>query len=292
MKKNYPLLGRLALLFTAIVWGTSFAILKSALGSVGPLWVLAVRFSVAAAIMLVVSRRHWKTTTPRCLRGGVILGAFLATAYIVQTYGLVYTTPGKNAFLTATYCVLTPFLAWAVYRRRPGLSNVIAAILCITGIGFVSLGEGLADLNRGDVLTLACGIFYSLQIITMEQYIDSGEASQIAAIEFTTAAVICWIGTLLFEQPPAHISAELWLNILYLSVMCTAVCFFLQAWGMQYTPSSTAAMLMTLEAVFGALVSVLFYHEQVTGKIVLGFVLIFAAVVLSELKPFRGRKII
>ncbi|MBQ9686322.1 MAG: DMT family transporter [Oscillospiraceae bacterium] len=292
MNKNYPLLGRLALLFTAIIWGTSFVILKNALGSVGTLWVLAIRFTVSALIMLAVAGRHLKTVSRRCVRGSVIMGVFLATAYIVQTYGLVYTTPGKNAFLTATYCVLTPFLAWAIYHRRPGASNILAAILCVTGIGFVSLGEGLTELNRGDLLTLACGVFYSLQIITMENYSDSGEASLIAAIQFVTAAVICWAGALAFEQPPVHVSVGAWLNIAYLSVMCTAVCFFLQAWGMKYTPSSTAAMLMTLEAVFGVIISVLFYHEQLTGKIAFGFVLIFAAVLLSEARPFRGKKLI
>ena len=291
MKKNYALLGRLALLSTAVIWGTSFVILKNALGSIGTFWVLAIRFSVSALIMLAISFRHVKTMSRRCLRGGVILGVFLAAAYIVQTFGLVYTTPGKNAFLTATYCVLTPFLAWLVYKRKPGLVNVIAAVLCIAGIGLVSLAEGLTNINRGDVLTLACGLFYSLQIIAMEQYSDSGEASVLSGVECLTSAVICWAGALAFEQPPVNVSVSAWFNIAYLSVMCTAVCFFLQAWGMKYTPASTAAILMTLEAVFGVLVSVLFYHERVTVKIGIGFALIFAAVLLSEVTPLRGKKI-
>ena len=73
--------------------------------------------------------------------------------------------------------------------------------------------------------------------------------------------------------------------------MCTAVCFFLQAWGMKYTPSSTAAMIMTLEAVFGVIASILFYNEVITGRLALGFVLIFFAVVISEVRPFKGRKL-
>ena len=82
-----------------------------------------------------------------------------------------------------------------------------------------------------------------------------------------------------------------WLSIAYLSVMCTAVCFFLQAWGMQYTPSSTSAVIMTLESVFGTLISVLFYHETLTVKLFLGFALIFVAVLISETKPqFFKRK--
>lgn len=291
MKKNYALLGRLALLGTATIWGTSFVALKAALDNIGTFWILALRFSVAAVLMLAVVRGRIRKISRRCLKGGVIMGACLAAAYIVQTYGLVYTTPGKNAFLTASYCVLTPFLAWAVYRRRPGLSNVLAALLCVTGIGFVSLSEGFSEVNRGDLLTLASGLFYAFQIILMEHYIDSGDAASISAVQFLTCAAICWAGALLFEQPPVGMSTEGWLNIAYLSVMCTAVCFFLQAWGMRYTPSSTAAVIMTLEAVFGIITSVLLLHEVVTGRIALGFALIFAAVLLSELHPFRGRKL-
>ncbi len=289
MDRKKESLGKLALLCTAMIWGTSFVVLKSALNNISTMWVLAIRFSVSAVLMLLFAGKRILRVSRRCLKGGVMLGLSLAVAYLVQTYGLLYTTPGKNAFLTATYCVLTPFLAWLVYKRRPGMSNIVAAFACITGIGFVSLSEGMNEINIGDMLTLLCGIFYSIQIIVMEQYRDSGDALTLSALEFTTAALFFWIGALIFESAPHDVPASTWAGIAYLSVMCTAVCFFMQAWGMKYTSSSTAAMLMTLESVFGVLVSVLFYNEKVTAKILTGFVLIFAAVVISELRPFERR---
>ena len=215
----------------------------------------------------------------------MMMGLCLALAYIVQTYGLMYTTPGKNAFLTATYCVLVPFMAWGVYKRKPGGANIIAAFLCITGIGLVSLSGAGTGLNIGDMLTLLCGVFYGLQIIMMEQYVADGNALSISVVQFGTAALFCWAGALLFEAPPVSVPSGSWLSIAYLSVMCTAVCFFLQAWGMQYTPYSTSAVIMTFESVFGTLISVLFYHETMTVKLFLGFALIFAAVLISETKP-------
>ena len=290
MNRKQALLGKLALLATAVIWGSSFVVFKNTLNSIGTLWVLAIRFSIAALIMGCVSFRTIRRASRRCLRGGVLMGAALACAYIVQTYGLVYTTPGKNAFLTSTYCVLTPFFSWAVYRRRPELSHLIAAVLCVAGIGFVSLSEGFTDVNRGDVLTVACGVFYAVQILLTERFRDSGDAATLSAVQFAAAAVICWVGALLFEKAPAAISRETWLSIAYLSVMCTAVCFYLQVWGIRYTPAPTAAMIMTLEAVFGVLISILFYHEIVTAKIAFGFVLIFAAVLISELRRFRGER--
>jgi len=292
MKINMGLMGRLAIFSTSVIWGTSFVVLKSALDSIGTMWVLAIRFSVSALILLFMARRHLKNIDRGCLKGSVLMGLCLAAAYIVQTYGLLYTTPGKNAFLTATYCVLTPFLAWLVYKRRPGVSNVLAALICIVGVGLVSLNESITDINIGDILTLISGFFYSFQIILLENYSDSGEASTITAIQFVTAALVCWAGALAFEAPPVNVPAGAWLEIAYLSIMCTAVCFFLQAWGMKYTPSSTVAMLMTLEAVFGVIFSVLFFNELVTAKMLFGFVLIFVAVVLSELQPFKGRKLV
>lgn len=292
MKINMGLMGRLAIFATAIIWGTSFVVLKNTLSSMGTMWVLAIRFTVSALLLGFMARKNFSNISKGCVKGSVLMGICLAAAYIVQTYGLVYTTPGKNAFLTATYCVLTPFLAWAIYKRRPGIFNVIAAVFCVAGVGFVSLTEGFNELNIGDMLTLACGFFYSFQIILLENYSDSGEASTITAIQFVTAAVICWLGALAFEAPPANVPMAAWLEIAYLSVMCTAVCFFLQAWGIKYTPSSTVAMIMTLEAVFAVIFSVLFYNEAVTARMLIGFVLIFIAVVLSEAQPLKGRKLV
>ena len=288
--KNKERIAKLALLSIAVIWGTSFVVLKNTLDSVTAFWVLSIRFIVSALIFLLFAGKKLFSASKRCITGGVLLGVMLAVAYAFQTYGLVFTTPGKNAFLTATYCVLTPFLAWLLFRRHPGASSFTAAIICIVGIGFVSLNEGFHDINVGDMLTLVCGIFYAMQIVIMEQYRDSGDVTVLTAVEFATAAVLLTIAALIFEPLPHAVPKEAWMSIAYLAVMCTAVGFFLQAWAIQYTSSATAAMLMTLESVFGALISVLFYGEQVTGKLFIGFVLIFSAVLVSELKPLDTRK--
>lgn len=243
------------------------------------------RFTISAVLMLLFAGRKLKAMSKKAFIGSALMGCCLAAGYIVQTYGLKYTTPGKNAFLTATYCVIVPFLDWVVYKRKPGFSSAVAGVLCAVGLGFVSLGSSDSGLNIGDLLTLACGIFYAIQIIMMEHYLPEGNAVTISAVQFATGAVVCWILALIFEAPPVDVPVSAWLNILYLGVMCTAACFYFQAWGMQYTPSSTAAVIMSLEAVFGALISVLFYNEEMTVKIFIGFALIFFSVIISETKP-------
>ena len=290
MKDRKNFLGHLALWGTAFSWGTSFVILKEALDSIGTMWVLALRFIIAAALLLLAAGKRLKTLGRDGLRGGVLLGVCLAAAYIFQTYGLKYTTPGKNAFLTATYCVLVPFMVWAFFKRRPDAANIIAAFMCVFGIGLVSL-SGTSPFNIGDALTLVCGIFYALQIILTERFIGDCDALSLTGVEFGTAAVICLAGALIFESAPVGLSLELWGSIAYMGVMCTALCFFLQTWGMRYTPSSTAAVIMTFESVFAIIISVIFYDEPVTVRLICGFTLIIASVIISERAPLRLKKI-
>ena len=289
MKDRKNFLGHLALWGTAFIWGTSFVILKEALDSIGTMWVLALRFIIAAALLLLAAGKRLKTLGRDGLRGGVLLGVCLAAAYIFQTYGLKYTTPGKNAFLTATYCVLVPFMVWAFFKRRPNAANIIAAFMCVFGIGLVSL-SGTSPFNIGDALTLVCGIFYALQIILTERFIGDCDALSLTGVEFGTAAVICLAGALIFESAPVGLSLELWGSIAYMGVMCTALCFFLQTWGMRYTPSSTAAVIMTFESVFAIIISVIFYDEPVTVRLICGFTLIIASVIISEMIPLKFKK--
>ena len=290
MKDRKNFFGHLALWGTSFIWGTSFVILKEALDSIGTMWVLALRFIIAAALLLLAAGKRLKTLGRDGLRGGVLLGVCLAAAYIFQTYGLKYTTPGKNAFLTATYCVLVPFMVWAFFKRRPNAANIIAAFMCVFGIGLVSL-SGTSPFNIGDALTLVCGIFYALQIILTERFIGDCDALSLTGVEFGTAAVICLAGALIFESAPVGLSLELWGSIAYMGVMCTALCFFLQTWGMRYTPSSTAAVIMTFESVFAIIISVIFYDEPVTVRLICGFTLIIASVIISERAPLRLKKI-
>lgn len=289
MKDRKNFFGHLALWGTAFIWGTSFVILKEALDSIGTMWVLALRFIIAAALLLLAAGKRLKTLGRDGLRGGMLLGVCLAAAYIFQTYGLKYTTPGKNAFLTSTYCVLVPFMGWGFYKRRPNAANIIAAFMCVLGIGLVSL-SGTSPFNIGDALTLVCGIFYALQIILTERFIGDCDALSLTGVEFGTAAVICLAGALIFESAPVGLSLELWGSIAYMGVMCTALCFFLQTWGMRYTPSSTAAVIMTFESVFAIIISVIFYDEPVTVRLICGFTLIIASVIISEMAPLKFKK--
>ena len=127
------------IILATIIWGSSFVVMKSSVDVLPTFWLLAIRFSFAALVLAVVFIRRWKVMDRHYLIGGTVMGFCLFVAYAFQTYGLEQTTPGKNAFLTAVYCVIVPFLYWIVAKRRPDKFNVIAALLCIIGIGLVSV---------------------------------------------------------------------------------------------------------------------------------------------------------
>lgn len=283
MDKKRDLQGRLALLVTTLIWGSSFVILKSTLDTITPLWLLSIRFCGAAIVMLALCYKKIRLIDRQHIKGGVLMGIFLSAAYTVQTYGLVYTTPGKNAFLTASYCIIVPFLYWLIAGKKPDKFNISAAIVCIVGMGFVCLNNELT-VNIGDILTICCGLFYALHIITTAKSVDGRDPLLLTVIQFITAGIVCLVFAALFEPTPKAIPASSVWSIAYLVIMCTGVCYILQTFGQKYTPPAAASVLLSLESVFGTVISIAIGQENLTVSIVLGFILIFTAVLISETK--------
>ncbi|MFB0921730.1 MAG: DMT family transporter, partial [Oscillospiraceae bacterium] len=159
-EKKYAVLGRTALIITTMIWGTSFVVLKNTLNSVPTLYILAFRFSGAAILLALLFFKELKNIDKKYVINGMVLGTLLFGGYVVQTYGLLYSTPSKNAFLTAAYCVLVPFVVWIVSKKRPDKYNFISTIICIVGVGLVSLKND-RTVELGDVLTVCSSVFYA-----------------------------------------------------------------------------------------------------------------------------------
>ena len=139
-----------AFLVTAVIWGGAFVVLKDNLNTFQPMTLLAIRFALSAAILSLLFSRRVSRMGRADLKAGFIVGFFLFLGFIAQTYGLVYTTAGKNAFLTTTYVVVVPFMGWALTRRFPGFHAFLSAGLCIAGVAFLTLGEkGSTASTRG-----------------------------------------------------------------------------------------------------------------------------------------------
>ena len=280
-EKKRPGLGRLSLLVTTMLWGFAFVMMKTTLDELDVLYLLAIRFTIAAVILMLLACRRWKEIDRGYLKGCVPTGLALTAAYVFQTWGLTYTTPGKNAFLTAFYVIVTPFLVWLVRKIRPTRYHLIAAALCMAGVGMISVDRDLS-VNVGDLLTLVCGVCFAVHIIFLDRYAAGRSTVLVTALQFAASAVTLWILALLFGTAPGRISTGSWGSILYLSVLSSALCFLLQTFGQQNTPPAQASILLSLEAVFGVLASVLVLREKPGMKVIAGFILMLAAVLISE----------
>ena len=270
----------------ALIWGSSFFMMKDIVEVLPPLFLLALRFTGGALLLGLVFWKRWRGFTPDYLWRGSVMGAFLFLAYTVQTFGIRYTTPSNNAFLTAVYCVIVPFLYWAVMGRRPDRYHILSAFLCVAGVALVSV-TGTFTVALGDGLTLVGAFFYAAHIIAVEKVSEGGkDIYLLTVIQFASAAVFCWVGNALFGSlPPAEaFTPSILLQLSYLIVMCTTVALLFQNVGQIWSDPASASILLSLESVFGVLFSVLFYHDPVTARLLLGFGLIFVAVVCSETK--------
>lgn len=270
------------IVLATLIWGSTFFILKDTLDDVDLMFLLAFRFTLAAGILALVFWKRWRAMDPGYLWRGGVMGVLLAAAYTVQNYGLMDTTPGKNAFFTAVYCVIVPFLYWAVDRLRPSRWNVLAAVLCMAGIGFVSWDGGLA-LSGGDLLTLLGGFLYACHIVAVAKFSQGRDIFILTVLQFAATALCCWVGTLFTHGIPLDgLPPRAWWVLLYLAIAATSVALLFQNVGQKYTDPSSAALLLALEAPFGVAFSVLFGAENPAPLMYLGFALIFLAVVCSE----------
>ena len=279
---------KIALAGAAAIWGGSFVVIKGALDVVPPCWLMFVRFFFLA---LIVGALFWKRVRPHLdastLRCGAVLGILSGTAFVVQNIGLTDTTPGRNAFLTATYCVMVPFVNWAVARRRPGATSIVAAALGILGVGLLSLGDDFSvGLSWGDMLTLVSAVLYALHIVAVARFSASGhEVMTMTVTQLAMSAVVSLAAALVLEGVidfGVFADPGIWGALFYLVILSSAVCMVVQNLGQAHVPPAPASLLLSLESVFAVIASVLFYGEVVTPRLACGFASIFAAVVVSE----------
>lgn len=285
------ILSRTALLIVAIVWGSSLVVVSGTSGFFKPNFLLGLRFGLAFLLLCIIFFKQLKSINKDYLVNGGIVGFFLFIAYSGQTFGVTAAggLPGRSAFLSASYCVIVPFLAWIVNKTRPDKFNVSAAVLCIAGIGLVSFTDLIAStgmgITQGDFYALLSGLLFASHIVSVTRCSKNKDPILMTIIQFGFAALFSWIVTVLFEDNSAIVwSTPSIISVLYLAVVCTALALLLQNIGQKYTDPSAAAIILGLESIFGIIFSVIFKGEKLDVYSLAGFVLIFAAIIISETK--------
>lgn len=286
MKKQ--LSGVIALSGATVIWGSAFIAQSVGMDKIGPFTFQAVRCFLAVVFLFPASalfskgKPFWKSwADPALWRSGVICGLALFAASSLQQIGLVYTDAGKAGFLTAMYIVFVPFLGLFL-GQRPGRNALLSLIPAIVGLYLLSC-TSVSGINKGDVLLLLCAVAFSVQILLIDRHCAGLDGLKLNCIQALVAAVLSVPWALLTETVDASRIASCWLPLGYAGVLSMGVAYTLQIVGQKRVAPSAAALLMSLESVFAALFGWLLLHETMTWAEKLGCLLVFAAVVISQL---------
>ena len=284
---NKELLGVIGLLSATILWGAGFLVVDLALTAFTPMQIMAVRFFLASIIMFFAVRKSLQSVLKQEVIAGIIMGLCLFLAFTLQTIGLKFSTLSNNAFLTATNVVFVPFLVWGAYKKRPALREFTGMILAMAGAGFLTLTKDFT-IGIGDTLSLAGAFFFACQVFFTGKYAPHYRTDILSFVQITTAFVLSCI-SLPFTGGMAGIvwGKNALLSILYLGIVSTAITYFLQTSSQRYVKQVQAVIILSLEAVFATLFSVLLIHEKLSFRVLCGALLILSAVFVSQSKRIR-----
>jgi len=285
MKRYLAMLG---LLFATTVWGGGFVASDIALRDLTPFQILCMRFGIATILMGLMSAKSLKGITKKEWKSGIILGIALFISFAFQVIGLKYTTASKNAFLTGTYVVMVPFIAYVILRKKVGFKGILGAVMALVGVGILSL-NGDFSMGMGDALTLICAVGFAFQIFLTGVFVQECRAGVLNFLQMLTTFVLSVICMVISGEYHFVLTGSGVASIIYLGVISTTLWFFLQTTCQQYVDESRAAIILSMESVFGTLLSIMILHEQITLKMILGCVIIFAAVIIANIgSPKEG----
>ena len=286
------LLATLALLAVTACWGSTFFLIHDLLHRVPVLDFLALRFAVAALVVLLLAPRSIARLSPTKRKNAVVVGLLYGVAQILQTAGLGHTAASVGGFITGLYVVATPLFAALLLKARITGLTWVAVLLAMGGLAVLTLDDvsGLAGVGSGEALIFVAALLYALHIVGLGAWSSAEDAVGMALIQCLVIAVVCGVAA-----APGGITLPTrlgdWLSILYMAVFAGAGALLGQTWAQAHLPPTRAAIIMTMEPVFAAFFAVLLGGESATARMLLGGAFVLVAMLLVELGP-RDRIVI
>ncbi len=276
------------LAFVALVWGSTFVVVKQAITRISALYFLSLRFTLASLCLLILFlpafRRLPAVKLVAGLRAGFITGLFLWTGYVFQTFGLHYTSAGNSGFLTGLYIVLVPIIGAVFYRQRPSAREVVGLVLAFAGMVIMTLpASGTAfSINFGDILTIAAAVAFAFHLLILGYFSKRESVEAVALGQIACAALLSTL-SLTVERPVAAWSGAVITAIVLTAVFATALAFAVQTWGQKHTTATRTALIFALEPVF-ALITASVFGEPLRWLSVFGGSLILTGILAVEMK--------
>lgn len=284
-ERKAALAGTAALVGVTAVWGSTFVVVKDATDRMPVMDFLAWRFAIAALVMVAIRPRSVMRLSGASRLHGLMLGFALAAGYVAQTYGLRRTPATVSGFITGLFVVFTPLCAGLVLRRRIDLASWLGVLVSTVGLALLSL-HGLS-VGRGEAITLLCAIAFALHIVGLGEWSTARDAYALAVVQLGTVAVISAVAAAPESLAPPPDSG-VWGAILLTALAATAIGFFVQTWAQAHLAPTRAAVVMTMEPVFAGIFGVAVGGDNLTVRIVVGGLLVLAAMFLVELGPRRA----
>lgn len=296
MKKQFQ--GIFCLLLATIIWGSTFVAQSVGMDHIGPFTFQAVRCGLGVLgllpVILITDRfKHdGKTFRSRWAdkklwMAGILCGIPLFLACNLQQLGIVDTDAGKSAFLTAMYIVIVPIIG-IFLKRKPSIMIPISVALAVAGLYCLSF-VGVPQISQGDLLLLGCALMFAVQIIVVDLFVNAVDALRLNLIQALVCTVLSSAVMFLTEEPNLKTIFDCWLPLAYAGFLSMGTAYSLQIIGQKTLEPATASLIMSLESVFAVLCGCLILHESLTFWESIGCVLVFTAVILSQI-PIKFKK--
>lgn len=293
----------LILLLTAIIWGVAFVAQSVGMDYVGPFTFNCVRFLIGGIFLLpcmVVlkkitpqkeemekSQEQKKKDRKTLILGGVCCGLALCVASCLQQFGVMSTTVGKAGFITAFYIIIVPVLG-LFFRKKCPLTVWIGVVLAIAGLYFLCMNESMT-IAGGDLLVFLCALVFAVHIMVIDYFSPLVDGVKMSCIQFFVCGLICGGLMLIFEKPQLGQLLEAWQPILYAGVMSCGMGYTLQIIGQKGMNPTVASLILSLESVVSVLAGLIFLKQRLSGREIVGCVLMFTAILLAQL-PMEKKK--
>ncbi|MGV1003471.1 MAG: DMT family transporter [Candidatus Nanopelagicales bacterium] len=284
-------LATLALVGFTAIWGATFVVVRDAIAEMPVLPFLFWRFLLATAALVAVRPAAAFRLAPRQRLHGVALGLMLGAGYVLQTFGLETAAATVVGFITGMVVVFTPLIAAAISRRRLPAVVWVSTAMATLGLGLITISGTLATPGRGELLTLACAVVFACHVVGLSRWATGADAYGLTVLQLAVVCAACFAASFTQGGPGVPPSPAVWRALLFLSVAATALAFLAQTWAQSHMSAPRAAIVLTMEPVFAGVFGVTLGRDQLTWRILVGGLLILAAMYIVEVGPRRPVRI-
>jgi drug/metabolite transporter (DMT)-like permease len=286
----------IALLLVTLIWGGTFSIIKESLHDMSSMLFVGVRFLIAALVMLPIMFVKRDVFNKKAVFSGILLGFFMFMGFILQTVGLKYTTATKSGFITGTLVVMIPFLQTFIEKRPPTKGAIVGTVLVFIGIVFLTTGGSNlfvflnqlgSNFNIGDLLTLFCAVFFALYVVYLDIITNKYDFWLLVFLQIATTSVLGFVSAVFFsttgiEEIHFEYSNYLLFGLLYTALLASLAATLILTKFQKNVSPTKAGIIYSFEPVFGAIFAFFLLSEKITNFGIIGSLLIFTGLVVSE----------